>query len=324
MNILVKAIAGSHLFGTNTPESGTDYKGVYLPSRKDILLNRVVPSISIKTNESGNKNTKEDVDVEYYSLQKFMQMLFEGQTVALELLWTPEDMIIECHPAWRALQKNRNKLLHKKVTAFVHYCKTQADKYGVKGSRMAAVKKAIDTIEELKEFHVGTTKLIYLWDRLQGQLANTEHIEFGGQELPGGKVFHIEICNRKYQEHASLDYTLNSLKKLYESYGHRAKAAENNNGIDWKALSHAYRVCCQAIDILKNKTLSLPLKPKDLELVRNVKLGTIPFETFRPILEAKLEEVLKAQAESTLPENFDYKFWCEDYVMEVYSDIVNS
>ena len=40
MKVIVKAIAGSHLFGTNTPESDIDYKGIYLPEPKDIILGK--------------------------------------------------------------------------------------------------------------------------------------------------------------------------------------------------------------------------------------------------------------------------------------------
>ena len=100
MNIVVKAIAGSHLFGTNTPQSDTDYKGVFIPDAKDILLQRAKKSISTKTGSNESKNTKDDIDVEFYSLQKFMEMLAQGQTVAIELLFTPANMILEKSPLW--------------------------------------------------------------------------------------------------------------------------------------------------------------------------------------------------------------------------------
>jgi predicted nucleotidyltransferase len=319
MEILVKAIAGSHLFGTNTPASDTDFKGVYLPSKEELLLGTAKPSVSIKTNESGLKNTKDDVDVEFYSLQKFMQMLHEGQTVALELLWTPEDKIITKSPFWDELRSHRAELLHKKVTAFVHYCKTQADKYGVKGSRMGAAKKVLTFLGKLP----GYDRMSTHWDSFVTEFSNVEHIEFGSQDLTVDVVRHMEVCNRKFQEHAKVEYVLNSLSKLYESYGARAKAAENSEGIDWKALSHAYRVCCQAIEILSEETLTLPLRDKDRLYIMQVKRGEIPFKDFQPKLEKKLEQVLAWQNLSKLPEDFDYNKWCKDFVMKVYKEQVN-
>ena len=75
MKILMKAVAGSHLFGTNTPESDMDYKGIYIPSKKDFLLSKVESTLNIKRDkEVGAKNTKHDVDVELFTLQKFIQM----------------------------------------------------------------------------------------------------------------------------------------------------------------------------------------------------------------------------------------------------------
>ena len=319
MEVLVKAVAGSHLFGTNTATSDTDFKGIYLPSKEDILLGTASSSVNIKTNNTGMKNSKDDVDVEFYSLQKFMQMLWEGQTVALELLWTPEDKIITKHPFWDELRSHRAELLHKKVTAFIGYCKTQADKYGVKGSRMAAVKKAIEFYSTRPGYHrIGEHEIEF-----KEQLYGTEHIDFGIQDTKLGPIHYIEICNRKFQPTVKVEYALDALNKLYDSYGHRAKLAESNEGIDWKALSHAYRVCCQAIEILQYGKLSLPLRDGDREMVMAIKLGRVPFKELQPRLEMKLAEVLEWQEMSELPTDFDHQKWCKDFVMKVYKEQVN-
>jgi predicted nucleotidyltransferase len=41
MDLIVEMRFGSHLYGTDTPESDLDLKGVYLPEARDILLRRV-------------------------------------------------------------------------------------------------------------------------------------------------------------------------------------------------------------------------------------------------------------------------------------------
>ena len=48
MNLIVKSIFGSHLYGTNTENSDTDYKGIYLPSKNDCYLNNVKKYYPIK------------------------------------------------------------------------------------------------------------------------------------------------------------------------------------------------------------------------------------------------------------------------------------
>jgi predicted nucleotidyltransferase len=65
MRILCKIIAGSHLFGTNTPKSDLDYKGVFIPSADDILMNTYKHTDVSSTNDKyGSKNTSEDIDLE--------------------------------------------------------------------------------------------------------------------------------------------------------------------------------------------------------------------------------------------------------------------
>lgn len=88
MKILVKAVAGSHLFGTNGPQSDKDFKGVFLPSAEDILLGKFDQTIHQSTNNAvGQKNTKDDIFVvfgEYYGypeccIHEFYKMEHIGQ-----------------------------------------------------------------------------------------------------------------------------------------------------------------------------------------------------------------------------------------------------
>ena len=53
---------GSHLYGTDTPSSDTDYKGIYLPEAKDCYLDNIKHTIDMSTGNSHSKNTKEDID----------------------------------------------------------------------------------------------------------------------------------------------------------------------------------------------------------------------------------------------------------------------
>jgi hypothetical protein len=320
MKILMKAVAGSHLFGTNTPDSDMDYKGIYIPSKKDMLLCKVESTLNIKRDkEVGEKNTKDDVDVELFTLQKFIKMLNEGQTVALELLFTPDHMIIEADPFWYTLRENwKEKFLTKKTTSFVGYCKTQADKYGVKGSRMAALKKAEVLFTKLFNEHDLNTKLKVVWDRVVLELGDTEGVHFDVQETSHGPIRYVQICEKKYQETQSIFTISVALTENYNKYGARAQAAERNEGIDWKALSHAYRVCCQAIELLETHHITLPLRDVDLFIVREAKLGKMDYNYFRPLLERKLEAVMHAEHYSKLNAEIQSEEFCEELVYNLY------
>jgi len=142
LNLLVKMKFGSHIYGTNTPESDTDYKAIYLPSGDDIVMQRVKGSKNNNTKKDERaKNTADDIDIEIFSLDKYIKLLLEGQTVAIDMLFTPEEFILQTSPEWKHIQDNKDKFLHSGILSFVGYCRTQANKYGIKGSRMAAVRK---------------------------------------------------------------------------------------------------------------------------------------------------------------------------------------
>src|ERR1039458_4497546 len=116
---LVKMQFGSHVYGTNLPTSDLDLKAVHVPEATDILLQRVKPAISITTKQDATKrNAAGDVDFESFALQRFMAMLLEGQTVALSMLFTPDEWIREDSAEWRFIKANKQKWLHRGVSAF--------------------------------------------------------------------------------------------------------------------------------------------------------------------------------------------------------------
>jgi predicted nucleotidyltransferase len=91
VDVVVEIRFGSHLYGTDTPESDLDLKGVYLPEARDILLQRVTPSVAIsRAKDDGERNRPGDVDREYYSLHRYLQLLAAGQTVAIDMLFAPD------------------------------------------------------------------------------------------------------------------------------------------------------------------------------------------------------------------------------------------
>ena len=55
MNTIVKLVFGSRLYGTSTPESDKDFKGVFLPSREEILLGKIPKSLTEKTKKDSTE-----------------------------------------------------------------------------------------------------------------------------------------------------------------------------------------------------------------------------------------------------------------------------
>jgi predicted nucleotidyltransferase len=155
MQAIVQIKFGSHLYGTATTASDLDIKGIYIPTAKDIVLQRVQHVISFKRAKShGEKNTPEDVDREIYSPKKFLDLLAEGQSVALDMLFAPSNaMLSSPHKEWHEICALAPKLFTKRAASFVRYCKQQANKYGIKGSRVASARIALESLINAEEQH---------------------------------------------------------------------------------------------------------------------------------------------------------------------------
>lgn len=299
LNLVVKTVFGSHLYGTAVENSDKDYKGIFLPSEEEILLNKVPKSYKYNTNDSGNKNSSEDIDIELFSLHYFIKLACKGQTVALDILHAPDDMIIEKSPLWDDIQEHRDKFYTKNLDAFVEYARTQAAKYGVKGSRLAALKAVINVLEEAPS----KAPLKDIWD----ELPRGEHIYDNLMDWQKN-IRLYQVCGRSFHETAKVWYVLPILKKIYDEYGFRAKQAENNENIDWKAVSHAIRAALQVKELLLYKTIIFPLK--EAAYVKAVKEGKLDYITeVSPYLESLMDEVEDLSVKSDLPEEVDDDFW---------------
>ncbi len=298
MQLIVKMIFGSHLYGTSTSESDTDYKGVFLPCKEDILLGRIPKSSHLSTGDDFSRNTNHDVDIEFYSLHYFIKLACQGQTVAMDMLHAPEAMILENSPIWQTIVNNRERFYSKNLKAFIRYARSQASKYGVKGSRLNAVNQVLALLKQ----YDGDLKMRVIWE----QLPRIEHCYDVPPDPNGMRQY--QVCGKSFQESATISYVVPILEKFASEYGHRANLAAQNKNVDWKAISHALRAAYQIKEILSRNTLTFPLT--QAPFLKAVKLGRADFQTEAgPVLEALMDEIEKLCAQSRLPGKADTEFW---------------
>ena len=317
---IVRMKFGSHLYGTSTPASDVDYKSVYIPTGRDILLQRVQGTIKTGPDKAeGSKNSPGDVDEECFSLQHYLQLLAEGQTVAIDMLFAPQFDAHKGDYTWLAIYQNRERFLTKKSAAFVGYCRTQANKYGIKGSRVAAAKQAMEFFRDQVGIHGPTVKVGELPHRIVVSLCDNDHTQLvqGGTSERPEQFF--ECCNRKVSFGNTVKSAYEMFARIYENYGARARLADSNEGVDWKALSHAVRVGHEALELLNTGRVIFPLLSAKLLLA--IKLGTVPYAQVARLIEALLVEVEDAATKSTLREEPDWAF-IDNFVEDVYQQRV--
>ncbi len=300
MNTIVKMKFGSHLYGTDTLESDQDFKGVFLPSKEEILLGKIPKSINIKTKHGNDKNTSEDIDTEFYSLHYFIHLACEGETVALDMLHAPKNMIWCSSVIWDLIVTNKKLFYTKNLKAFIGYARRQSAKYGIKGSRLNDAKRVLNFLENSMKTHMGPISI--LWN----YLPDGEHIFKHPPNENNVRMY--EVCGRKIGETSSIRYAYDIVKKFHDAYGERARQAASNFGIDWKAVSHAFRAAYQVKQILTEETITFPLK--EALSLKLIKQGKLDYQSIvAPELDTLIEEVEKLSKNSKLPEKVDRDFW---------------
>lgn len=175
---------------------------------------------------------------------------------------------------------NKHRILNKNTNAFVGYTKQQAAKYGVKGFRVHALKLVCNYFEFLLSIQIagntarildapGLNDAVSHWDNPYIKIVtdmdkNCHHQKF------------LEVCDKKMPFHLSVKEAYRQCKIRYDAYGHRAQMAQKNEGIDWKALSHAVRIASEAKELLETGFITFP-RP-DRELLIKIKTGQMLYD----------------------------------------------
>ena len=219
---------GSHLYGTNTDNSDVDYKGVFLPSKKEILLNEVPKCRSFSTNDGRKKNKPDDTDEEIYSLHYFLKLACDGQTVAMDMLHAPETMLLESSDIWKSIVEQKNRFYTKNLNSFINYARRQASKYGIKGSRLNAASQVLAVLKSKNP----EGRLRDVW----GQLPRNEYCHDIAVDPNGMRQY--QVCGKTFQESSSIGYVLPIISKFCDDYGHRAKMAAENKNKKYRLESH--------------------------------------------------------------------------------------
>jgi hypothetical protein len=161
-----------------------------------------------------------------------------------------------------------------------------------------------------------SARLEHVW----GQLPINEHCYFaeGTTKNKEGAASFYQVLGSRYQSSLPLAAFKTIILEKWGKYGMRTLAAKNNNGIDWKAISHAFRASYQIKDIFLKGDIAFPFSEDRRKFLLSVKKGELDFTTeVQPELEKLIQEVETLSSSSTLPEKCDTSFW-ESFVLDIY------
>lgn len=326
MKSLLEVKFGSHLYGTDTPDSDLDLKVIYIPPARDIVLGTGRKGIVTgRPKAIFERNSKDDVDVEQFSLARFLADLMAGQTWALDVLFAYGNGRAECpselgERTFHAILHGRDRLLSRNVAAFVGYARKQAARYGIKGSRLDAVRRTVTLLEALPIADRLTDHLVpigALVSECESLLSMEKTALVEILDLPGGEgpVPHLHVCGRKLPLRATVKLARETYGRILTEYGERSKRAHLAGGVDWKALSHAVRVNEEAIELLDTGWITFP-RP-DRALLIEIKTGQREAETVYEMIEEGLARLYASNVTSSLREEPDHAY-ADDLVYGVY------
>lgn len=117
--VIFKYLAGSFSYGTNTPDSDIDYRGIFMPDIKDYLT---VTAMQEEIEGPGE-------DEKYYSLRKFLSLYVRCNPNIVEFLWCDESNIVLSTPEYELLREHREQLLCRNVLdSFMGYATSRVKK----------------------------------------------------------------------------------------------------------------------------------------------------------------------------------------------------
>lgn len=339
--VIFETIAGSHAYGTATPESDRDIRGVFVQPLEDALKYGFVEQVSDEKN-----------DITFYELGRFMQLMSANNPNILELLAMPEDCVLHCDEMFHGLMSARHKFLTKRV------------KYTFAGYAIEQIRKARGYNKKMNwEEKEMTRKTVldfcYILERgnsisFKKWLASKKHFEIGvevnyTQEMFGlanidhaHDIYAIYFLGKKAiagivsNEETANDVQLTSIPKgiLPSAYltfnkdgysSHCSKYKEyqtwlkernvnrfkmnkaHGKNYDSKNMMHTYRLLSMAHELAKGE-LRVRRTEEEREKLMKIRLGEYEYEDLLKEAEAMIAGLDPAFEVSTLPEKVNTEF----------------
>lgn len=306
--VIYKIKTGSHLYGLNTPESDEDYGGIILPTPRQLLGIHKVEEIDLSSPgaKTDRRNTKEDTDEKYYSLDKFLKLLSNNNPNIVEFLFVPDNMIINDSEIMKTLRANADKFITKRVfKSFSGYAISQKKKMVVKRERFLNLQKGIKLIE-------GS-----LWDETDSRVVIDDVIALLLNNTLQYYKGDAHNCN-SFQKGQPLKIIYDKLVHEYENYGWRLHTDTFETlGYDVKFGYHLLRLLYEGRELLQTGTLSFPIKGAVREDIMRIRNGDVSYDELLTMYEEYDRLCIEAYKNTTLRDKPDFK-WIDEFQYQTY------
>lgn len=296
---IFECITGSRLYGTDTPESDFDYRGVCVPPM-DILLD---PFNNFNQKDSGFK--EEDRCI--YNLSKFIKLCADANPNIIELLFVPKEKRLINSSAWEYIVDNRDLFISKKA------------KFTFSGYAFSQLK----LIERHRKWFLNPPK--EKPERKNYGLPHEPIVNSSWVKTLKDSL-NLSILKEKYK-----DQYLNERKYLKdkESWDHyitwqkhrnpKRKPLEERCGYDTKHASHLVRLMTEGEELLTTGKITFPLENRDEILA--IKNGKYSYEEIIEIADNFDNKFNELYQVSKLPHSANRKALTKIYFNVIFNEI---
>lgn len=153
---IVKHLAGSQAYGTSTPESDTDYRGIFLANKEFILT----PFFKVKE----VSDTSEE-DTKFYEVNQYLSLYTEANPNILESLWVKPEHIVESTEIYDYLRSFNQQLLSSKIAhSYSGYAYNQVKRMSNHHGWLDKERIAERKLNEILEEHPVDEVLSWMYD----------------------------------------------------------------------------------------------------------------------------------------------------------------
>lgn len=334
--IIFKAVVGSQSYGTSTPESDIDYKGIYIQDNNEILSMRYKEQFQVSKDEC------------YFEIRRILELMASANPTVIELLFSPDDCIIVDSPQYRKLREVRDKFLTKKCgDSFGGYAVAQIKKAKGLDKKMNWEKERIErkdvmdfcwvAVDEgsipLKEWleifghkqeDCGLTAIDHMTDCYHLYLSHGD--KFKGVIVEDSNQLRLTAVPKGYTPDAVVYYNWREYSKHCREFREyqewlecrntqRYVDVENHNQkIDGKNLMHCRRLLDMAMEIAETGTLTV--KRPNAEYLLQIRKGKVSLEEVIDQAEADLKKLDDLFKNCSLPDEIDKDF-VNDLLLEL-------
>ena len=317
--VIFETLAGSHLYGTNTPESDVDIRGVFIPPKPYFLGFQHIE----QQNVGGD-------DTVYFEIRKFLKLAVDCNPNIVELLFVPPDKWRIGTQEWETIYANRKLFLSKKARwTFSGYAIAQLHRikqhrvwllnppkgqpkrsdFGLPEDKALITKDQIGAFNALLAMYLETITHDHPLKTQLEELVETRDflgivqsfanmpIEITKAILPVDENLMEAVHREKRYAQALREY--NQYEEWKKNRNVARAELESRYGFDTKHGAHLYRLVTEGEELLKDCNITLP-RP-DTDLLKEIRAGRYSYDGLMELVGDVDVRFNKLYETSTLP-----------------------